>query len=376
MKFFSNKALFLLLFPGMGITVKKKIGGKMAKIKNESSSYWNALTQLIAIIKTEYPAGGKLPPAPEMSRRLNVSRMTYGKALKTVCTHGLASASRGRGGTLIPPPVRSRKKIGLMLLDGAESPFVTRAEELSAILMELRSLQYQQHIIQSGLIEKLYEKLVIYNISGVICIDPESKLIEELSRIRTRYGFPIVATCFRNYRQEAECRKAGVPIVQHDLFQESAVIVDFLAAKGFRNPMLIDGYFGFVDVMLNRHFRKYGIFMPEENCLLSRQIPSLLLKRIRKQKIDVLILEGGFRVYRPVFELLMQLPKSRRPAVLLRNSPDLPSGLKEMFPEIRILGRMTYDAEALGRMAASVIAESLENGAPPENVFINNFSIL
>lgn len=31
MKFFSNKALFLLLFPGMGITVKKKIGGKNGK---------------------------------------------------------------------------------------------------------------------------------------------------------------------------------------------------------------------------------------------------------------------------------------------------------------------------------------------------------
>ena len=112
----------------------------MAKIKNESSSYWNALTQLIAIIKTEYPTGGKLPPAPEMSRRLNVSRMTYGKALKTVCTHGLAAASRGRGGTLIPPPMRSSKKIGLVLMDAAESPFVTHAGEFSAILKELLSL--------------------------------------------------------------------------------------------------------------------------------------------------------------------------------------------------------------------------------------------
>ena len=348
----------------------------MAKIKNESSSYWNALTQLIAIIKTEYPAGGKLPPAPEMSRRLKVSRMTYGKALKTVCTHGLAAASRGRGGTLIPAPVRSSKKIGLILLDATESPFISHAEEFSAILAELRSLQYQQHIIQSGQLEKLYEKLVIYNISGVICVDPASRLIEELARIRKQFGFPVVATGFRDYRQEAECRIAGLPIVQHDLVLESAAIVDFLVAKGFRNPMLIDGYFGFVDVKLNSHFQKYGLFMPAENCLLTRQVPSLLLKRIRKRKIDVLILEGGYRVYRSVFELLMQLPKSRRPAVLLRDAPDFLPGWNEMFPEIRVLGRMKYDAEALGRAAASAMAEALEKGTAAESVFINNFSIV
>ena len=348
----------------------------MAKIKNESSSYWNALTQLIAIIKTEYPTGGKLPPAPEMSRRLNVSRMTYGKALKTVCTHGLAAASRGRGGTLIPPPMRSSKKIGLVLMDAAESPFVTHAGEFSAILKELLSLQYQQHMIQSSQLERLYEKLVIYNISGLICLDPASRLIEELARIRKTYAFPIVVTGFRDYRQEAECRNAGQPIVQHDLARECETIVKFLVAKGFRNPMLLDGYFGFVNVMLNRYFREYGISMPEENCLLTRQIPSQLLKRIRKRKIDVLILEGGFRVYRPVFELLMQLPKSRRPAVLLRDSPDFQSSWQEHFPEIRVLGRMMYDAEALGRATALAMADALEKAASPENVFVHNFSIV
>lgn len=348
----------------------------MAKIKNESSSYWNALTQLIAIIKTEYPAGGKLPPAPEMSRRLNVSRMTYGKALKTVCTHGLASASRGRGGTLIPPPIRSGKKIGLILLDAAESPFVSHVEEFAACLRELRSQQFQQHIIQSSQMGKLYEKLVIYNISGVIAFDPAQKLIEELSRISETYAFPVLVTAFRDYRQEKECRDRGLPVVQHDLARECETIVDFLVARGYRNPMLIDGYFGFVNVMLNSHLSKFGLAMPEENCLLPRQISSQLLKRIRKRKIDVLIVEGGFRVYHIVFDLLMQLPENRRPAVLLRDSPDFVPGWQELYPEIRVLGRMRYDLEALGSAAASAMADALEKGTVPRTVFLHNFSIV
>lgn len=347
----------------------------MAKIKNESSSYWNALTQLISIIKTEYPAGGKLPPAPEMSRRLNVSRMTYGKALKTVCTHGLARASQGRGGTMIPPPLKNSKKVGLLLLDAAESPFVTHAEELAAVLRELRRLQFQQHFIQCGQPEKLYEKLVIYNISGVICINPSAKLVEELSRIRKNYGFPVIVTGFRDYRQENECRKHGLAMVQHDLHEESRKIIEFLISRNFRNPMLLDGYFGYVDVQLNRQLRKHGLHMPEENCLPIRQVPSLLLKRIRKQKVDVLILEGGFRVYLPVFDLLMQLPKYRRPAVLLRESPDIQPDWQEKYPEIRVLGFMKYDAEKLGTTAASIMVDALEKGIPVGNAFIDNFSI-
>ena len=346
----------------------------MPKKQNEASAYWNALTQLTEIIKTDYREGGKLPPATEMSMRLGVSRVTYGKALKTVCTHGLAAASQGRGGTVVQPPFMRQTKIGVILGNGGECTIVSEPSILGRIV-SLSENSYPVQFIQCSSPKKLYETLLIHNIALLVTLNPSMELISALGEIHETYGYPVIASAFSGYWQEDLCLKAGLTVVQHDLGEETREIVEFLIAKNLKNMMLIDGYFGYVDKALNEHLHRNGLNLPPENCVLNSKFEKEFLKQVRKQRPDVIMTEGALKVYLPLCESLMELPKYRRPAVLIREFRSRLAFLREKFPGIRILGSMVYSNAILGEVVSEMSAAYLKDGIPLENRYIDTFSI-
>ena len=284
----------------------------MGKKKNESGSWMDALHGLIRIIEAEYGAGGKLPPVPEMARKLHVAENTYCKALRSICRHGLAHASQGRAGTIILPEKNRRLKIGL--LSQEESPILPSLP-LSFLLPEILKKGYLLQMLCNTSPDQLREQLLILNIRALFAVNPPPAFYPVLAECHQR-GFPVVIVEYYNYGIIEQANKFHLPYFHTDPNSLAASVFAF-AEKVHANRLLqVD----LKPTILTTAFAQTAaasgqVFDENHFCPFSR-IENGLAARIKKQKIDIIYAKCNEVHAESICRQTAGLPEQLRPLLL------------------------------------------------------------
>lgn len=115
----------------------------------KDKAYMEVLKVFRLMIRGEYRDGGWLPSAREMSKRLNVSTGTYVKATRRLVSESIAENYPRKGIYIIPEKYRTRK-IGVVIANGEESPFLGDAGVLSVALRRIDDGFYVFRLIQGS----------------------------------------------------------------------------------------------------------------------------------------------------------------------------------------------------------------------------------
>ena len=97
----------------------------MANRDNKQRIYLKALRELRQLIDRDYKAGGKLPSERVMCLELGISRMTYRKVLGWLTRENVIMSYPNRGHWVMPA-YRRCNKVGIVLQNATESPFLSR----------------------------------------------------------------------------------------------------------------------------------------------------------------------------------------------------------------------------------------------------------
>ena len=323
--------------------------------KTGSPAYLGALKKLTDIIHAEYPDGGKLPGAPEMCKRLGICMVTYIKILKILSNESLLMTTKGRGGTYVPPKNERRTKIGIVVRNAEESPFLGEIPEMTEAFKTLNEERFVLHLLQASHVEDVYEKALIHAVDALLWFRPDMETLSVIGQIQ---------------------RETDMSILTLDLWNRD--VCQFVEQQNMEavNRKWQGRWNRFYSERLMETFHRKGIpFTPEHNILpvnVRKQLPG----RLKELHPTLIISEGGFNIYRQVCDLISALPPKNRPALLIRNAGNLPgNGMKSLYPGIRFAGKMRNDFEQVGREGALMMVRHLRNGEPLVQKKIRCFSI-
>lgn len=308
----------------------------MAKTKNASGNWLETLSRLIEIIKTEYPEGGRFPPVPEMSRRLHVAENTYCKALRSVCTHGLARSRAGRGGTMIVAPAHRRTKIGIL----THSMLSKKAfGVLSRQTLDDQDLALQ---IVDTPPEKLLEHLLVLNIGALYAVNPRPEFYPHLKKLHER-NFPVALLEFYNYSKIEEAMEFDLPYFHLDPECVAEDVRKFAEAKGFGDVMLVDEKRTILTQSFETVYARHGGVFTERHFLPFTKVSASLAARVKQLGIGLIYTKCSDMHAELICEQLLKLPEQRRPALVL--SEDVRQFMSQKFPGVHVAGYFDFDTE-------------------------------
>ena len=344
--------------------------------KTGSPAYLGALKKLTDIIHAEYPDGGKLPGAPEMCKRLGICMVTYIKILKILSNESLLMTTKGRGGTYVPPKNERRTKIGIVVRNAEESPFLGEIPEMTEAFKTLNEERFVLHLLQASRVEDVYEKALIHAVDALLWFRPDMETLSVIGQIQRETDMSILTLDLWNRDVCQFVAQQNINCVMDDLDWEYEVLADYARQHGHVSILRIDRWNRFYSERLMETFHRKGIpFTPEHNILpvnVRKQLPG----RLKELHPTLIISEGGFNIYRQVCDLISALPPKNRPALLIRNAGNLPgNGMKSLYPGIRFAGKMRNDFEQVGREGALMMVRHLRNGEPLVQKKIRCFSI-
>lgn len=149
---------------------------------DKNKTYMEVLGTFRKLMVAEYKDGGWLPPVREMCKRLNVSDATYTKATKRLIAEGMVESFPGKGIFIVPEKYRPRK-IGLVIGNGAESPFLYSNGIIQATLDVLEERGYCGHLIQGNSVINVARSALSHCVSGLIWLNPFLKDFQALKNI-------------------------------------------------------------------------------------------------------------------------------------------------------------------------------------------------
>ena len=344
--------------------------------KTGSPAYLGALKKLTDIIHAEYPDGGKLPGAPEMCKRLGICMVTYIKILKILSNESLLMTTKGRGGTYVPPKNERRTKIGIVVRNAEESPFLGEIPEMTEAFKTLNEERFVLHLLQASRVEDVYEKALIHAVNAILWFNPDEEALPVIQQIHRNNDLPILTLELWSREPRWFVEREKIPCVMQDSNWEYEVLADFARRNGHSAVLRIDQQNKIYSARFMEAFHRKGIPFTPEHYILPADVRKELPRKLRKLHPTLIISEGGFNIYRQVCDLISALPPKNRPALLIRNAGNLPgNGMKSLYPGIRFAGKMRNDFEQVGREGALMMVRHLRNGEPLVQKKIRCFSI-
>ena len=334
----------------------------MEESNSKNGTYLEALNGLRKMIDEEYAGGGKLPGARVLCRKWNVCLETYMKALRELCGEGIVYTTRGRGGTFVRPANERFLKVGLILNNAQDSPFLGRGPFLPSIWDVLYPAGIHLHLLQSPRIETIQETASHHGVSAIIWLSPLPSALPVMERIQQDARYPLVVTDVFHQELRRNMLERKLNLVTNDYSYAGKLVADFFAERKHRSVLYIDNRMSMLSHRFPEYFRDSGIaFTPEHN-FETKDIDSLLAERIRRFKVTGIFSEGGLSAYQKIVRILMTLPPEERPELIVRKTDNSASFLLEASRELRIPAVVSTDYAKLGRSAAQQIVECLKSG--------------
>lgn len=334
----------------------------MAGNNDKNLARLETLRKLRHFIDTEYADGGWLPPNRDMNARFGVSYVTYYKALQCLVTEG-AVESHPRKGYQVLPKSRRPRKIGLIIGDGGDSPFIDLPQEIGELLIKLSGHGLSVHQIQARTPEKLLSKALTHNVEGIIWFAPPFFVRPTLKAISEFNDLPLVATGFYDPRDSEEAADPPCHYVDIDFQHKGKTRAEFFISRGHRHVAYVgNGYWFAEHIGFSETARQAGIpFGPEDCVEIGSNFMSQLDASLARGIYTALFIDGGPKIVEPVFARIAALPKSKRPITLVRVGGDI-RDICRKYPDILPSGLEREDRLAMSVTAVEILAKRVKEG--------------
>ena len=329
----------------------------------KKGSYLIALNRMRELIGREYEHGGRLPGARELAKRLNVSLETYMKALRELCAEEIACTTKGRGGTFIRPKNERLEMVGLIIYNGHESPLIGGAVTLK-IMERMHRENRILRLVSAANLEDIPLKAAQHGVRALVWLQPPLQALPVIGAIQKEGLIPLVVSDVFDASVRKALLDCGYNIVTNDYRYAGKLVTDFCFARNLSRLFYIGGKPSFEAHGFPGFFAERGIRLTDEHVISQNEIVPGLADRFRRLKISVIFSEGGFSAFNRLFPVLMSMPESERPAVMLRKTRLSAGEMRALYPRIRLEGLVSTKYEKLGGESASVVMDFLSKGVP------------
>lgn len=341
----------------------------------KDKAYMEVLRKLRNLIVTEYRNGGRLPPSREMCERFGVCLPTYGKAIERLRIDGSVYRNSNKG-IFVPPYSERMHKVGLVIGDGRESPFLDFQEELSVLLRELKQARFHAQLIQAGTPALLPRKALFHGVDSLIWQLNGSAAAPVIEQILRENPFPLILTNSRDPAEESILPLFQYNCIHHDYPYTGRKRAEILLERGHREIAYAgSGWFAEYTQFAPAIREAGGRLHREQPLYTEKQIRDNLAETIRKHHVTGVYSEGGIHNMRAVFEVISGLPEKERPELLVTNFEKVPDLLRQ-YPAVRCIGKCAHSSEAIPKTAAQMLSDHLESGIPLHSVALKDFVFL
>lgn len=325
------------------------------KEKNGNRSYLEALTKLRKFVDSSYKDGGWLPASREMCEKFKVNRKTYSKALQCLDTEGVAHSYPKKGHYVVPEFLRA-KKIGIIIGDAGDSPFIQSDEVLCAVLAILRENDFCVQLMQAADLNNILDKALIHGVKGLIWLLPSEDKFAHIKTIDKRSELPIVIASFAGLKKES---RQGLNVVTMEPSNSDQIKVDFFVKRNHKKIAIIGraNIETKITEKLIFSFKKDNVasfFIPHD---LNGKVANLAILA-KDPTITGLIIDGGASDHYKIFDVLSKLKKLYLRDIYVHDTEQLKT-IRSMYPKIKITVIGNSNNEVLGKTTATILMDYL-----------------
>lgn len=325
--------------------------------------YLKALIALRELIDTQYSEGGWLPPERKMEKLLDISRTTCRKIIARLIDENVINSVPRQGNWVLKKSYRC-KKVGIILNNGADSPFIDDISFLSSVLDTLQENGFLAHFIQTNSIDNLLLTALSHAVNSLIWITPCNSELEQAKVIQDDGSLPLVLL-FRKFPKQAEKMLDKLIYVGIDLKSIGQTDAEFFLKRGHRKIAYLGEHNN--DEIFNgivATFKKNGLkFFADQQISDLKNQDELLSALMKKYDITGIISEGGLERYEKLFKFCAALPKEKRPELLMPELFGL-NKVRESYPEVKIVAFRNYNpgTRQMAKKATNMLIRHLETG--------------
>jgi DNA-binding LacI/PurR family transcriptional regulator len=320
-----------------------------------------AIKALRILINERYEEGGWLPAGRAMAETIGVSHPTYCKALRFLETEGVVKSFPKKGHYVVPNYLRC-DKVGLIINDGGESPFIQQDGDFGGAVALLAEGGYDSQIIQAAFLDQLFGNALIYGMKGLIWFHPSAKAVETVREIDSAGQIPLVVV-----HHDVSGVDFGTHCVTYDTRQSCQFRVNLLFERGHREIAYVGVYEAALNHGLVEAVEAVGGHLPPERCVAPiEKMPGAITALVRNAGVTGILSEGGGLTVNCLFEELSGLPEAVQPDVVVNYFGQLPK-LAKRFAKVKLVSDRPKLVNTLGREAARMLLGHLTDGTPLTN---------
>ena len=322
---------------------------------DKDKAYMEVLCKFRELLDTEFRNGGWLPGTDIMSQRFDVSRGTYLKAIKCLVSENMVTSYPRKGIYVVPKKFRC-KKVGLVIGDGQDSPFLGEGDAIAEIIQAILRRNYYCQIIQASPMSNIPRSAVSHCVAGLLWFAPPKSAYQLLQGMNESQLLPLVV--IRPYSPTCEEDiSSSIPYVSEDLTSLSDTVSGQFKMFGHRRIT----YVGDNIWLANR----MKFIKPEDVHSIGNVLdsPQGLLKKIVEQNITGIWLGSGLQQLKVIFRELRSLPEEHQPDVLVNNNKYY-LGL-DWYPSSKIIGVTEVTLHKLTIPAVDMLIDNLDT---PEKI--------
>lgn len=341
----------------------------------KDKAYMEVLRKLRQLIAAEYRDGGRLPPSREMCKRYNVCLPTYGKAIERLRIDDSVYKNSNKGIFVYPYSLRFHK-VGLVIADGQESPFLEFQASLAYLMLELKKYNCHIQLIQSGTVENISRKAAFHGVNSLIWFINGATPSTVVREIQQENLFPLLLMNMKDPTTENTVELFRCNCVHYDYRHSGRKRAEILLSRNHKNIAYIGSEWFAEYTTFASAIRAAGAVLYNEQPLFTeKQIRDNLADVIRKNRITGLYSEGGRHNMQAVFEVISELPEKERPEVLVTYFEAVPY-LLQQYPGIKCIGKCAHNAQDIPETTAHILRDYLENGTPLHSASLKSFVFL
>lgn len=334
--------------------------GKQLNTTNDGqtggSAYLAAIKALRAYINKDYENGGWLPSGRGMAQSMKTSHPTYCKAVKFLESEGILKSYPKKGHYVVPHYLRC-EKIGFILYNGGESPFLRQDTDVSGAIDLITASAYDAQILQAVTLKQLHDNALIYGMKGVLWFCPPPKASATIKAFNTAGTVPLVVI-----QNEVSDADFGPHVVAYDTKDNIQNRVTCLLDRGHRAIAYVGNYEQARKAGIVELIEAAGGQLTPEYCVPDiDKTPGKIARLVEAKKVTGILSEGGGFTIKCLFEELSELPKAAQPEVVAPDFARL-AKLAQRFPKIKLAPLKNQLSNTLGREAASMLLVHLTEG--------------
>lgn len=333
------------------------------------------LCEFRSMIDSEFREGGWLPSVRELSKRFNVSTGTITKAENCLVAESIAESFQRKGIFVIPEKFRV-KKIGLVIGDGSESPFLAASYSISGIIEALKSRGYDCHLIQGRPALNVIRCALTNCVMGLIWLSPPRDAYQTLLDISRENILPYIVMSSDSSKSLEDRLPEDIPNVNEDFVLSKSKALDFFLDRGHRKFGYMTGRMGLEYSVMAAKLQAAGVDFDENYCACSIDpVPGEIKKMVEERGITALLIEGGPRTVDLVFEELNSIPGDKQPEIIVHDHIMIPE-LCRSHPNVKLVAvHTTSDRHKGAEAAVDMLVSNLKTPEKIKSVKVDLTSV-